>query len=127
MNPDTRQPGQARARCVKADWKRACYALTTLAKLVRLVLLAVVVDAMLPWVGGLTVQHAHLAASAVETDTETALTAEGCASCSAETELAASRAEAGLGLEVSPHGLVALPTPPLDGHLPPLFRPPIAA
>ena len=127
MNPDTRQAGQTRARRVKADWKRACYALTTLAKLVRLVLLAVVVDALLPWVGGLTVQHSHLIAWAVETDTATVSTAEGCASCSGETELAASRAEARLGLEVSPQGLVALPTPPLDGHLPALFRPPIAA
>ena len=92
----------------------------------RLVLLAVVIDAMLPWIGGLTVQHSHLIAWAVETDTETDSTSEGC-TCTAETEIAASRVEARLGLDPTSHGLVAAPTPPLEGHLAQLFRPPIAA
>jgi hypothetical protein len=98
-----------------------------LARLLRLVLLAVVIDAMMPWIGGLTVRHATRVAWEVETDTGTASAAEGCPSCSAETEIAASRAEARVALVVTSHGFAGAPIPVVEGHLPPLFRPPIAA
>jgi hypothetical protein len=92
----------------------------TVVRLLRLLVLALLVDAVVPSVGAFT------ARLVVEVESEPAASGDASRVGSAETEMEPGRTERPFQLGSSAGRFVAEGTPLADGHAPPPFRPPIA-
>jgi hypothetical protein len=93
----------------------------TLGSWVRLLSLALLVDAMMPSVGAFSVKHPG------QVECETASPVDASAGSEGEIEMALARAEHPLPLPFATAGFTSESARIAEGHPPPLFRPPIAA